>query len=84
MIRPVVEILSVVGLQRFVPYVEGDSVHYSTWETPMMPASARAALGGGVRSLMGDDWRARILRRGNYKYIGFGQRVEKRTLNQVR
>lgn len=46
-IRPAIELLAFVGLQRFQPRREGDKFTYRTWRKPLPPILAAAACGCG-------------------------------------
>ncbi len=74
--RPAVELLALVGLQRFRPVREGSQFSYSTWGKPCPPSVARAAACGAISlgrrrtyqfSLYNRD------RRGRYKGFSYAQ-----------
>lgn len=69
--RPAVEMLGVVGLQRFFPDItERDNtafVSYATWNVPLNPAVARLAALGNLPGITSERLEARISRRGSYK-----------------
>lgn len=71
-IRPAIEMLGLIGLQRFRPIVSERTFRYSTWDVPLSPSTARfAAFGSGHRTSV--SWESRIQRRGAYKYLEFAR-----------
>jgi hypothetical protein len=70
---PAVELLAVIGLQRFRPAVSRDksSFVYATWHAPLAPVVAAATAAGLNGLLEGSRWRGRVVSRGSYAALGY-------------
>lgn len=74
--RPALELLALVGLQRFRPAVNQDfQFEYSTWGAPLAPASARVAAIGFLTIPPATRFRAKIIRRGNYGGLSYATKL---------
>jgi CRISPR-associated protein Csx14 len=69
---PLVELLAVVGLQRFRPVMndDRDRFDYFTWHRPYSPAIAAAAMSGAIRDETTRRFRASVVSRGQYAALG--------------
>lgn len=65
--RPVIEMLGAIGLQRFAPYMDRETVRYSTWSEPLPPPVARLAAVGKLPGATNIILEADFRRRGSYK-----------------
>ncbi|MBX3452703.1 MAG: hypothetical protein KF777_24420 [Planctomycetaceae bacterium] len=65
---PLVELLAVVGLQRFRPVMnnERDGFDYFTWCRPSSPMVAAATMAGAIRETSTRRFRASVVSRGQY------------------
>ncbi len=64
-IRPAIELLAFIGLQRFQPQREGDGFIYQTWHRPLPPILAAATCAGGYPE-KGSSYQFNILYRTKY------------------
>ena len=69
---PAVEMLAVVGLQRFRPVMNDgrDSFDYFTWHSPYSPAVAAAAMAGAMPEKCAIRYRGSVVSRGQYAALG--------------
>lgn len=76
-VRPAVEMLGAIGLQRFFPDIteknNGAFVSYATWNVPLCPAVARLAALGNLPGITLERLEARVSRRGSYKGLEFAK-----------
>jgi CRISPR-associated protein Csx14 len=70
---PAVELLALVGLQRFRPVVTGrTTVTYATWGQPLPPAVAAACASGSILAAPFARYRCRVVDRGQgYAALGY-------------
>jgi CRISPR-associated protein Csx14 len=63
-----VELLAVVGIQRFRPVVSanGELIDYTLWSFPLSPLAAAAIVGGLNLATASRTWRCRVVSRGSY------------------
>lgn len=73
---PALELLALVGLQRFRPgMMDGFRFEYSTWAVPMQVVSARAASCGVFRLPPAVRLRATVIRRGKYGGLSYATKI---------
>jgi CRISPR-associated protein Csx14 len=70
---PATEMLAAIGIQRFRPVLSHDrkSFIYSTWGRPLAPPVAAAASSGLVSVEPADQFRGRVVDRGQYAALGY-------------
>ena len=74
--RPALELLALIGLQRFKPVVLKDfQFEYSTWGKPLEPASARVAACGLLAVPPSSRFRAKVVRRGKYGGLSYATKL---------
>jgi len=71
--RPAVELLGAVGLQTFFPDCDRRTqrVRYATWQVPLLPSVARAAVLGAVPSVLLSRFQTHFVYRGTFKGLDF-------------
>ncbi|MBA4192325.1 MAG: hypothetical protein C0467_30510 [Planctomycetaceae bacterium] len=74
---PAVELLAVVGLQRFRPLMNAnrDAFDYFTWHAPYSPAVAAAAMAGAMPEASAVRYRCSVVSRGQYAALAFSYPV---------
>lgn len=67
---PVVELLAMIGLQRFRPRkAKKDYYDYQFWTVPLACPVAAASVGGALPSFASSAFRFQIAKRGDYRYF---------------
>ena len=72
-IRPSIEILAAIGLQRFRPVMSGRVIRYAVWSSPLPPAAARMVVATWGLDNVEDVLEARVRSRGSYRYLEFAR-----------
>jgi CRISPR-associated protein Csx14 len=70
---PAVELLAVIGVQRFRPRMSDtrDWFDYSTWDIPLPPSIAATAVAGAIPCGRPVRYRGRVVSRGQYAALGY-------------
>lgn len=73
---PAMEMLALVGLQRFRPMmVDRSTFEYATWGVMLSPAAAQAASSGSILVAPAERFRGTIIRRGKYGGLAYSTRL---------
>lgn len=80
---PAVELLSVIGMQRFRPNTQkkNSDFEYYTWSKPLCPIVAAIALTGNLELPKAKRFLGCIISRGQYAALGYSQSLPEEDLN---